>query len=141
MERRQFIKSAAAAATVPLLPAGLTFSSANYAKAVTAATQYTYLSPATLGYVLGTDASTTQSVITQLKLDGVLGETAANGMIQSNRFISMQTRLLAKAVASGTEHKAAQPQELAKKARDLLLKADENSEIEAPEEPEVSDET
>lgn len=130
MERRQFIKSAAAAAAAPLMPASVakafSMSSAHYTNALRAATQYSFVSATTLQYVLGTDAETTERIISQLKLEGVLGDTAPNGMIESRKFVSMSARLATQAIRlKAPDPVAEEPKSVLSKMRKIVAEDEE----------------
>ncbi len=122
MERRDFMKSAAAAATAPIVPLALSnalpVTAAQYAKAQDVAKNWAHVSAGNLKYVLGVDDAASQRVIAMLQKDGVLGATGPNGLNLSHKFAREHARIVAKAF------EAVKPLKIAKRPSDLLDKVE-----------------
>ena len=114
MERRQFLKSAAAAAALPALPsgafAGSSVSAAHYARAAEIARNSAYMSASYLKYILKVPEETARAVIGQLEVNGLVGRAGANGVATSKCFLLECDKVFAKAA------KAAKTAQVAKAA-------------------------
>ena len=106
MERRQFIKSIAAAASSPLLPVGVLkgaqLSPSLYANAVTFASSDAYFSAKYLKSSLGLDDKIGEMVLSRLKEDGLVGDMGRSGLMFSKTFYSKHIELAAHALQSAS---------------------------------------
>lgn len=104
MERRQFIKSLAAAASTPIIPVGMLQSAkipaSLYASAVTFASSGAYFSANYLKSTLGLDDAVGKAVVSRLKQDGLVGDMGRSGVMFSKTFYAKHIELAAKAVST-----------------------------------------
>lgn len=129
MERRQFLKSATAAASLPLLPAGLStglpVSAAQYAKAIEAANLWAYMTVGNLKRTLGVDEATSRAVLSQLQMDGVLGPIGKSGITLTQKFVKERVLVAAKSTTATLRSKSDHGARLIEKAKDILVEPDE----------------
>lgn len=128
MKRRQFMKSVAATAAVPLVPAGianaLPVSAAQYAKAVEAANRWAYISVGNLKRMLMVDDATSARLIAQLQTNGVLGATGKNGVALTRKYALAHAQIAAKTAQRAVKATAPQPTPKADGPVDKLQKPD-----------------
>jgi hypothetical protein len=125
MKRRQFLQSAAAAVGAPLIPApllrGAAVSPAIYARAITYASSDEYFSPNHLLSTLGIEGTKGDAVLSQLKLDGLIGEMGNTGLMYSKPVYNKQAKIAAKALHDAyTANAGNKPADLIKQAQDKV---------------------
>lgn len=127
MKRRQFMKSVAAAAATPMLPAKLAsaapVSAAAYAKATEIARNGAYLSSTYLKFALGLDDVGSRDVVRRLVADGLVGEDSKNGLIFSKVFFSEHAKIVKLAMKASVSSQAGVEtgEGMLDKAGDLIL--------------------
>ncbi len=96
MKRREFLRTASAAAASPMLPfsGARSANAALYGKAVAAANSWAYMTIGNLKLALGVDDATGNELIDQLHADGILGETGVNGVAVSRKFLAENTKVV-----------------------------------------------
>ena len=130
MERRQFIKTAAAAAAAPLVPAGALSSAqvspAIYGRALALISGGVYFTPQYLKNTLGLSDAAGHAVIDRLKAERLLGEVGKTGMMFSRSFYLEQAKIAARAVGASAARPgaaAAKPMDIVEKASDFAADA------------------
>ena len=127
MQRRELIKSAAAAAVTPLMPSSVLaspFTGAQYAKAIEVANLWAYTTVGNLKLALGVDQATSEAVLRQLQIDGVIGQAGPSGIALTQKFVREQA-----AIAAKTAQRTFAPKrdlEIENTAKELLLGEDED---------------
>ena len=122
MERRQFITSLAAAASTPLLPAGVLpvakIPASLYASAVSFVSGGAYFSATYLKSSLGLDDALGKAVVSRLKQEGLVGDVGRSGVMFSKTYYAKHIELAAKAVGTvtSTQVKA----DLVEKVKDVV---------------------
>jgi len=132
MQRRQFIKSVAATAAIPALPAAAmggasTVSPALYSKAVGLISEGVYFTPKYVTAKLGLSDALGKTLLAQLKSQRLVGEVGKTGMIFSRAYYVKHAAVAAQAINLSQGAKAAsKPVDLTQEARKVL--ADDASE-------------
>jgi len=133
MERRQFMKTAAAAAAVPLVP-GAAFSAVHaeaYARAVKVAEGGAFLSAKFLEYYLRIDKGLSEAFVQRMTREGILGKSGMNGLMLSKSFFKEHAKIAAISAKIGPPGaRGLDRSEVMKKARDVVLEEPED-EVEA----------
>ena len=123
MERRQFMKSAIAAAATPMLPAlpggAMAVQAETYAKAVKVANGGAFLSAKYLEFYLRVDAGTSKAIVQRLVHEGILGKSGMNGLMLSKSFFKEHGKILAASAKVGETGARAQP--VLEKARNVVF--------------------
>lgn len=101
------MKSVAAAAATPLVPAALASPAvaapATYAKALAIAKNGAFLSDKYLEFRLGVTASTSKALVRQLTANGVLGTSGMGGVMISKSYLAANAPIVMKAASSSAK--------------------------------------
>lgn len=120
MKRRDFIRTATAAAATPMVPGGLTkflpASGSLVERALTAITGTGYISASYLRYKLGITEDASSQLLAELQANGMLGPTELGGIMRSAPFWNEHAKIVASVAKISA---AVPPLNQAKKATDV----------------------